>query len=87
MSSAAADTSEDKDDEEIVALLPTSSADDRKGDGLVADNIRRTPGPNAMRRPNQNVSILHFMVLSFHINSQKRIDIKYIIINLGGRTS
>lgn len=53
----AADTSEDKDDEEIVALLPPSA---EKADGPSnAASLRRTPGPNSMRR-NEHVSCTSF---------------------------
>lgn len=59
--SVPADTSEEKDDEEIVALLPPSS--DRKSDGSGSAALRRTPGPNAMRKSNDNVRTL----LSHHL--------------------
>ena len=56
---ATSDLSEDKDDEEIVALLPPS-AEKADGPPNVA-NLRRTPGPNTMRRNDHvsSVSITH----------------------------
>lgn len=58
-SPVAADTSEDKDDEEIVALLPPSA---EKADGPSnAASLRRTPGPHTMKR-NEHVSCTKFWV-------------------------
>ena len=55
---APADTSEEKDDEEIVALLPPPQPPhDRKSERMAGNNLRRTPGPNNMRRPNDDVSV------------------------------
>ena len=60
---ATSDLSEDKDDEEIVALLPPS-AEKADGPPNVA-NLRRTPGPNTMRRNDHvsSVNITHLLRL------------------------
>ena len=73
---APVDTSEEKDDEEIVALLPPSQPpDDRKGDHMSGNNLRRTPGPNSMRRPNENVSDECVFCLPAHLETSIKLNI------------